>query len=656
MKPPPSLTFPARLETFFLRVGLGILILLFHASAAIAGKGLWTSHGPEGGYVTAVVVSTLNPSIVYAATYGRGVFRSDDRGLTWVESNLGLGDASVPSLAMDSQDTTILYAATKVGVFRSTDGAASWHAANAGLTSLVVLTLTADPTIASTVYAGTSGGLFRSADRGEKWEFVSSNQVNKLVIESASVFFIGNSAGLAKSVDGGKTWFAAGPVGVIGDFAIGPAGSNIVFASTIDPAGRYLPPGGLHISNDGGRTWRKLYADQAGLVVVDPRPPATVYTVTDQGLVRSPIGGFVWSRIPYTGFLSSLRALVIDPTDSANLYAGTDAGMLKSADGGNTWTTPALDITARSVASVLLDPSNSARVYADGYISDSGGQSWRAAGVGLLSACFLAADPTNSSVIYAGAQQGQVFKSGDSGETWTSVSNGLSGSTQCYNPSFCKLAIDTKQTSRIYALGDTPGGCAYKTVDGGLTWFETAQSLFPRRASDLALDSSNPDTLYAGTSQGEVFRSIDGADSWALTGVVKDGIVIRSVLVDPATPTRIYAGTEGAGVFRSDDAGISWFQAGLDGQKIVTLVRRSGFLFAATAEGVFRATADAGNWIPLNEGLLNKRVLALTIDDRGCLLHAATSGGVFDLDLDCRLPVPRSSRARPPVRPATPRP
>jgi len=62
-------------------------------------------------------------------------------------------------LAVDPVTPTTLYAGTNAGgVFRSTNRGASWIAIDTGLTSMAVLTLAIDPWTPTTVYAGTSGG------------------------------------------------------------------------------------------------------------------------------------------------------------------------------------------------------------------------------------------------------------------------------------------------------------------------------------------------------------------------------------------------------------------------------------------------------------------------------------------------------------------
>ena len=70
------------------------------------------------------------PDTIYIGTgdrdasdsYGEGVFKSTDGGLTWKSSNSGMGDKTVGKLIIDPNNTNILLAGTNGGIYRSTNG------------------------------------------------------------------------------------------------------------------------------------------------------------------------------------------------------------------------------------------------------------------------------------------------------------------------------------------------------------------------------------------------------------------------------------------------------------------------------------------------------------------------------------------------------
>jgi photosystem II stability/assembly factor-like uncharacterized protein len=88
-----------------------------------------------------------------------------------------------------------------------------------------------------------------------------------------------------------------------------------------------------------------------------------------------------------------------------------------------------------------------------------------------------------------------------------------------------------------------------KSVDGGETWKVQSRQLDAKGALALAIDSANPDTLYAATTAG-VYVTHDGGEHWSLLGKGMFHTNVTAVAVSPFDDKQIFAGTEGGGVFR----------------------------------------------------------------------------------------------------------
>ena len=69
-----------------------ILLMTGQAIPVSAGSGTWTRHGPECGRVYALAIDPQTPSMLYAGTYGGGVFKSTDGGTSWGTFDNGLTD------------------------------------------------------------------------------------------------------------------------------------------------------------------------------------------------------------------------------------------------------------------------------------------------------------------------------------------------------------------------------------------------------------------------------------------------------------------------------------------------------------------------------------------------------------------------------------
>jgi photosystem II stability/assembly factor-like uncharacterized protein len=291
-------------------------------------------------------------------------------------------------------------------------------------------------------------------------------------------------------------------------------------------------------------------------------------------------------------------AFAIDPTDSSILYAGNGAGIQKSVDGGRTWSPLAIGFTA-PVTEIGIDPENPAVVYAasssasrysgstsDGiYKSKDSGQTWTrvhsTAPVGsrVVKIRSLSVFP---SVVLAGTEHWicvsdaclsgnpVTLRSGDGGVTWDDV-----------GPDFPALAFDSDPVSpsTIYMgtgrvssfFGDFSGGL-FRSLDGGLRWHARNRGVDLKASGSflsVATAPATPSVLYAGSEKGGVLKSTDGAANWAPMDAMRNQHV-AALAVDPVDSSRVYAGTL-TGVLVSDDAGSSWVSYGPPGAEISQL-------------------------------------------------------------------------------------
>jgi photosystem II stability/assembly factor-like uncharacterized protein len=117
-----------------------------------------------------IQLNPLDPRIVYASTLER-LHRSDDSGGSWYVYDAGLPNGAVAlHIAIDPQNPSTLYIATQGdGVFKSQDAGANWQASNAGISVLTANYLLVSPVNSTYVYAATDDGVFRSVDAGASW-------------------------------------------------------------------------------------------------------------------------------------------------------------------------------------------------------------------------------------------------------------------------------------------------------------------------------------------------------------------------------------------------------------------------------------------------------------------------------------------------------
>lgn len=237
----------------------------------------------------------------------------------------------------------------------------------------------------------------------------------------------------------------------------------------------------------------------------------------------------------------------------------------------------------------------------------AGAFTWTSQGPWGGSMSALAPAPSDSSTIYAGTFFGRAFRSVDGGATWTQTAK--FGTTYV-----SALAVDPTDPQTVYVAS---GNGTYKSVDGGDHW---TFSLNGPSGSVVAVDPENRDRVYASIRGGtgdHLYRSDDGGAFWIeITGILDDsGVVgIRALAFDPAGI--LYAGTSN-GVFQSPDFGETWLPSSvgmtdLYVQALVIDPSNSAILYAATeVGGIFRSVDHAASWSPANNGLPFLNVSAL---------------------------------------------
>jgi len=230
---------------------------------------------------------------------------------------------------------------------------------------------------------------------------------------------------------------------------------------------------------------------------------------------------------------------------------GTGGGVFKTTDAGESWepisdqqiatgSIGAIDV-ARTNPNIVYVGTGSAAIRSNVIVgkgvwrSDDAGQSWRHVGlpdVGQIGE--LVIHPTNPDVVFVAAV-GQPF-------------------------------------------GPNPERGVYRTRNGGQSWDRVLFISDSTGVSDLDVDPSNPDVIYAGAwraerkpwtiisgaMEGGVYKSTNGGDSWdKLTNGLPRGMTGKiSISVSPARPNRVFALIEALpdeiGLYRTDNAGATW--------------------------------------------------------------------------------------------------
>ncbi len=609
--------------------------------------------------IGALAVAASNPNVIYVGTGegfprntaspGDGVFKSTNAGKTWTFAGLPKSE-HVAKIAIDPRDPDVAIVAAlghewspggQRGIFRTQDGGKTWQQVlyvnpTTGGSDVVF-----DPQDPQIVYAGTFDFL------RQPWNFRGG----------------GTGSGLYESTDNGRSWqrltdpalhdgLPGGIINRVG-VALCYGSPNVVYALVPTKTGL------LYRSNDGGAHWTSVNANQEldfrpfyfSVIRVDPRNPNRVYVITGENQVSSNGG----KSFTHFGGGGDNHDLWIDPTDPQRMLAGSDMGFELSVNGGTTWdyidTVPFAQVyrvgydlaVPYHIMGGLQDHEvwwGPNTLWNDGEYGGVPGGAWRNIsdwGDGQ----YAMADPRDPEIIYEDTHFGDLvqrnLRTGEarniSPQPMVTFGTGAGAYPYRFNWS-APFYISPHDPNVLYFGGNV----LFKTTDGGSSWSvispDLGQPCDPRRLGPsggpisrddtnaeayctiyaISEDAADPQTLWAGTDDGNLWITRDGGARWTnVIGAVPNlpaEAEVSSIDASRTTAGVAYVSFDRHGfgdqrpyVYYTTDYGRTWndISRGLPSYAHVVREdpRQANLLFAGTEQGMSASFDRGRHWISL---------------------------------------------------------
>ncbi len=359
--------------------------------------------------------------------------------------------------------------------------------------------------------------------------------------KNPSTFYIGfATSGIWKTSNNGTTFepiFEAYGVSSIGDLAIAPSDSRVLYAGTGEANNRQTSTAGDGVwkSVDAGAHFTHVGLDDTqsiARIVVHPTNPDIAWVAaaghlygpsSQRGVFMTTDGGKSWSRTLFVNDDTGATDLIIDPSNPQNLWAamyehrrsawgyvggGRRSGIYASSDGGKTW--------KRLVESGLPR--------------------------GTMGRIGLDISRSNPDVLYAQievALDREPRMPSDIAEANAPdpIRGGRAGATAVARPN--------PQSNGIW-----------KSIDKGRTWqFVSNQNQRPMYFSQIRVDPTDPNVVYVGGVNAQ--KSVDGGRTFANIEAHKGHVDNHAIWIDPLNARHVMYGDDG-GVEVSWDGGATW--------------------------------------------------------------------------------------------------
>ncbi len=458
----------------------------------------------------------------------------------------------------------------------------------------------------NTYYFGTpGGGVWKSTNGGRVWQSISDSvrvaSIGALTVapSAPNVIYLGTGEqtrgkGVYRSSNSGKTWSSAGLQDVpdIQAIIVDPQNPDVavVGGNSIGfgvlwrpyPKSALADNRGIFRTEDGGKTWKKVYADDTSFGVMDmcadPSEPHILYAslfrpgigagdkevLSTSDIVKSTDEGVTWTPLQSKGLPDKGRGRlgisVAAGSNGRRLYAIMDQGFYRSDDGGANWYQSTKDprvIGNPYFARVFSDTKSPDVLYVAQtslYRSTDGGRTFEAY-VGAPSGDdfhVLWIDPQNSARMILGVDQGAII-SIDAGKSWTSWYNQPTGQ-------FYHVSTDNLFPYRVYGAQQDSGTAGILSrSDYGEILLQDWYSIGGFEYAFITPDPAHPNFVYSGGWYGSVVRydKLTGE----IATVFERGQKYRSanmapLVFSPQDPNVLYQGTQF--VLKTTDGGKSW--------------------------------------------------------------------------------------------------
>jgi len=557
-----------------------------------------------------------------------------------------------------------------------------------------------DPTNANNIWVGSpAGGLWKSVTGGTNWT-TTTDQLSQVIgctdlaidPTNTNVMYLATgdgdagdtyTVGVLKTTDGGVTWNTTGLSYNIANYRqiskilINPNSTNIVLVATT---------AGIFRSTDFGVTYTNVQAGAFKDMEMKPGDPNTVYCCGTE-FYKSTDGGQTWTKtltgLPVAIDVSRM-AIAVTPAnpDYVYLIAGLPApnygteGFYKSTNSGSSFTnpsTPGLGNQQWYDLCIASSPTNADEVLLGGQTdflrSTNGGSTWSQNG-GFTHVDYHDVIYTSSATYFL-ASDGGLFKTTNSGSTWTDLSNGLqiaqmygfghsatnvnliiqgwqdNGTNKYNGANWSQIMggdgmlcfIDWNNDQNMWA--EYYEGALQRSTNGGLSWSGPATTINEVGAwvTPYLQDPVVSTTVYAGFNN--VWKSVNGGANFSKISNFSGTSTVTTIEVSPADPLVIWASRAGA-LMLTTNGGATWSTisnvpsgtitgiACSNTDPLKAWITYSGF---ANVNKVFQTNDQGVSWINLSASVPNIPInCILYIPNSNDALYIGTDVGVYHKD------------------------
>lgn len=528
---------------------------------------IYFGKGHISGRKNDIAIYPGNPSIMYTATAGGGIWKTTNGGTNWTPKSDNWPILYTSSVAVHPTNSNIVLAGTGdsegffqhfgIGVMRSTDGGTTWTAVGPlSMQASCINKIMFDNANPNIVLAIGSDGeanndaVYRSTNAGLTWSIVTSGlsatvrDWNDIDRSTTGVYYIcgtddnTTNGKIYKSANQGATWTAVvNPSGVTNkalDIACSRVNANNVYLLDIggETVWKSVNAGASwsqfkgnfrNGSTGSGANYNWSQKDYDYHITVSSNGTSDVVYVGLIGINMDVNADGTWvdisqtySDTPPNHVHSDQHCATVHPTDPTTVFFGLDGGIFKwkltnPTTSAGTWTSLNGTITDHQAYHMSVHPTDNTRVMAGQQDNATAGSRGDYSQWSMLYAgdgCWSAFDRQNPNIHYTGSQNGNVFR----------YTFATSTSPQTISPGYqnefsfvAPLVVAGSAGNEVFIAGFS----LHKWVTG-TTWNLTSMPTGNQQpARTLSVARPNGNVIYSGNGEGIIVMTTAKGANWA---------------------------------------------------------------------------------------------------------------------------------------------
>jgi photosystem II stability/assembly factor-like uncharacterized protein len=191
------------------------------------------------------------------------------------------------------------------------------------------------------------------------------------------------------------------------------------------------------------------------------------------------------------------------------------------------------------------------------------------------------------------------------------------------------ISVQEDNEQHIIVGGETGG--VWRTYNGGETWVPLTDYLANLKVYSVAIDPSNPETYYFGSTSGLIFKSQDSGATWTNVGQIGNSVV-NKILIHPTNRLILFASAQNQGIYKSSNGGFAWDEVVSNENRGYDVEFKPGDPEIVYASGLkFHVSSDGGDSFTVHADFPNNepKMIGISSDDPEVVYVIEANGGSF---------------------------